>query len=174
MIRRKLIQEKKGDVFQILIVLIIIFALSLVGFLALTISTRVNTFWDESGLLNETATGTQAIDTLQDTAPKTTDYAILFAFIGMNIGVVIAAVRTKFSATTIILFIFLTMISIMISAGLVNMYQGLATTPSVSDIGESLTFTNFLFSKYLPLIICVLSAFVMLIMYGKQGGDIVS
>jgi ammonia channel protein AmtB len=170
----KPIKQKKGDIFQILIVLIIIFALALIGFLTLTITTRVNTFWDDSGLLNETAVGTEAINKMQDTAPKTTDYAILFLFIGMNIGIIISAVRTNFSPVTIILFIFLTFISIMIAAGMVNMYQGLAQSPSVSDIGESLTFTNFLFSKYLPLIICVVSALVMLLMWGKSGGDIIS
>ena len=170
----KPISQKKGDIFQILIILIIIFAITLIGFITLTITTRINTFWDDSGLLNETAVGTEAIDKLQDTAPKTTDYAILFLFIGMNIGVIISAVRTNFSAVTIVLFIFLTLISIMISAGMVNMYQGLAQSPSVEDIGESLTFTNFLFSKYLPLIICVISALVMLLMYGRGGMDIIS
>lgn len=164
--------SKKGDVFQILIVLIIIFAIALVGFLTLTMTTRVNTFWDDSGYLNETATGKQAIDTMQDTAPKTTDWAILLLFLGMNIGVVISAVRTNFTPVTVILFIFLTLISIMIAAGMVNMYQGMAQTPSVADIGDSLPLTNFLFSKYLPLIISILSAFAMILMYGKAGGDI--
>ena len=167
-------KQKKGDIFQILIVLIIIFIVALIGFITLTLTTRVNTFWDDSGLLNDTAVGTKAIDTLQDTAPRTTDYAILFLFLGMNIGVVISAVRTNFTPVTIILFIFLTLISIIVAAGMVNMYQGLAQTPSVADIGESLTFTGFLFSKYLPLLITIISAFVMLIMYGKSGGDIIS
>ena len=167
-------KQKKGDIFQILIVLIIIFVVALIGFITLTLTTRVNTFWDESELLNDTAVGMKAIDTLQDTAPRTTDYAILFLFLGMNIGVVISAVRTNFTPVTIILFIFLTLISIIVAAGMVNMYQGLAQTPSVIDIGESLTFTGFLFSKYLPLLITIISAFVMLIMYGKSGGDIIS
>lgn len=171
---RKKITNKKGDVFQILIVLIIIFAVSLVAFLTLTITTRVNTFWDDSGLLNSTATGEKAIDQMQDTAPKTTDWAILLLFLGMDIGVVISAVRTNFTAITVVLFIFLTLISIMVAAGMVNMYQGLAQEPSVADIGESLPLTNFIFSKYLPMIICILSAFVMIIMYGKSGDLIVN
>jgi len=168
------LKQKKGDVFQITIVLIIIFVVALIGFITLTLTTRVNTFWDDSGMLNDTVVGMKAIDTLQDTAPRTTDYAILFLFLGMNIGVVISAVRTNFTPVTIMLFIFLTLISIIVAAGMVNMYQGLAQTPTVSDIGESLTFTGFLFSKYLPLLITVISAFVMLIMYGKSGGDIIS
>lgn len=172
--RRSIIKQKKGDMFQIFIVLIIIFILAIVGFLTLTLTTRVNSFWLSSGLLNDTDTGTTAIIKIQESAPHTTDYAILFLFLGMNIGVVISAVRTKFSPTTIVLFIFLMLISIIVAAGMVNMYQGLAQTASVADIRENLTFTNFLFSKYLPLIITILSALTMLIMYGKQSGDIIS
>ncbi len=54
------------------------------------------------------------------------------------------------------------------------MYQGMAQTPSVVDIGESLGLTGFIFSKYLPLVITILSALTMIIMYGKQGADILS
>jgi uncharacterized membrane protein YidH (DUF202 family) len=122
-------------------------------------------------MLNETVVGTNAINQLQDTAPKTTDYAILFLFIGLNIGILISAIKTNFHPATIILFIFLVLIAIMVSAGMVNMYQGLAQTPSVADVGATLPFTNFLFSKYLPLIITVISAFVLILMYGKSGGD---
>lgn len=170
---RSILKSKKGDMFQVIIVLIIILVVSIVGFLTLTITTRVNTFWDESELLNETAIGMEAIDTMQDTAPKTTDWAILLLFLGMNIGVVISAVRTNFTPVTIILFIFLMLISIMFSAGAVNIYQGLSQSEGVEEIHTSLPLTNFLFSKYLPLIISVISLFVMLLMWGKSGGEII-
>jgi len=168
-----MLKQKKGDMFQILIVLIIIFVAAIIGFICLVLTTGVNTFWDDSGMLNGTATGTKAIDQMQQSAPNITDWAILLLFLGMNIGVVISAVRTNFTPATIILFIFLTLIAIMISAGMVNMYQGLVQTPSVADMGAQLTLTNFIFSKYLPLVICILSAFVMLLMYGKSSGEII-
>jgi hypothetical protein len=167
------LKQKKGDIFQIFIVLIILIVVAIIGFICLVLTTRVNTFWDNSGLLNNTISGTNAINIMQDTAPKTTDYAILFLFIGLNIGVLISAVKTNFHPATIVLFIFLVLIAIMISAGIVNMYQGLAQTPSVADVGAQLPFTNFLFSKYLPLIITIISAFVLILMYGKQEGDII-
>lgn len=168
------INQKKGDVFQVLFMMIIILVVSIVGLLVLVITTRVNSFWDSSGLLNGTAVGINAIDTLQDTAPLTTDYAILFIFIGMNIGVMIAAVRTNFTPLTVMLFIFLMFISIIIAAMSVNIYQGFAQTDSIIDVSAQLTFTNFLFSKYFPLVINVICALIMLLMYGKSGGDIVS
>lgn len=171
---RKITKQKKGDMFQVVFALIIIFIAAVVGLLFLVLTNGVNDFWQESGLLNETAVGQAAIDTLQDTAPKTTDYAILFLFLGLNIGVTISAVRTNFSALTIIIFIFLTLISIMTAAGMVNMYQGLAQQETVLPTSSELTFTNFLFSKYLPLIVSIICAFVMIVMYGKSGGDIIT
>ena len=62
----------------------------------------------------------------------------------------------------------------MISAGMVNMYQGFAQQSSIIDVSGNLVLTNFIFSKYLPLIISVISALVMLFMYGKSGQDIIS
>jgi ammonia channel protein AmtB len=169
---RNIIREKKGDTFQIMVMLILIFVIALFGLLTLVLTTRVNTFWDSSGLLNATAVGTQAIDKLQDTAPKTTDYAIFFLFLGMNIGIVVGAIRTNFSAAIIFLFILLTLVEIVIAAGLVNLYQGFAQQPTIIDVSSGLTFTNFIFSKYLPLLVSMISAFVMIIMYGKSGQEI--
>jgi len=171
---RNLLAQKKGDVFQVLFMLVLIFIVAIVGLLCLVLTTRVNEFWDESGLLNETETGTKAIETMQETAPRTTDYAVFFLFLGMNIGIIVAAVRTNFSAVIIFLFILLTLIAIMGAAGVVNMYQGLAQQGSIIDVSGKLNLTNFIFSKYLPLIISIICALVMLIMYGKSGGDIIS
>jgi len=169
-----MIKQKKGDVFQVLFMIVLILGSALVGLITLTLTTRVNDFWDSSGMLNETSSGQEAIDTMQDTAPKTTDYAILFLFLGMNIGIVISAVRTNFSATIIFLFILLTLVAIIIAAGAVNIYQGMAQQPTVIDVSSQLTFTNILFSRYFPLMISVICAFVMLIMYGKSGQDILA
>jgi hypothetical protein len=171
---KNIIKQKKGDVFQVIFMVALLLAIAIVGFITLTITTRVNEYWDSSGLLNETAVGTHAIDVMQDTAPKTTDYAIFFMFIGMNIGIIVAAVRTNFSATIIFLFILLTLIAIMFAAGAVNLYQGLAQQPSVIDVGNQLTLTNFIFSKYLPLIISMVCAFIMLLIWGKGGDSIVT
>lgn len=171
---RSIIKQKKGDIFQVIIMLIILLVIAIVGLICLVLTTNVNNFWDSSGLLNDTAVGTQAIDTLQDTAPKTTDYAIFFLFLGMNIGILVAAVRTNFSPIIIFLFILLTLIAIMFAAGAVNMYQGLAQQSNVIDISSGLTFTNFLFSRYLPLVVSMICAGIMLIMYGRSGGDIIT
>lgn len=165
--------NKKGDIFQVVFLLILIFAVALVGLICLILTTHINNFWDDSGLLNETATGTESINTLQELAPRTTDYTILFLFIGLTLGTTIAAVRTNFSAVTLLIFIFLTFIAIIEAAGFVNMYHGLADLTEIQPISNQLHFTNFLFSKYLPLLVTCLCALIMLIMYGKQEGTVI-
>lgn len=170
---RSLIKDKKGDVFQIFFLLAIILAVAIVGVIMLKLTTSVNNFWDSSGLLNQTAVGEKSINTLQETAPRTTDYTIFFLFLAMNIGITIAAVKTNFSPLLIFLFIMLTLVAIMIAAGVVNMYQGLAQQPSIIGVSSQLTLTNFIFSKYLPLFISIICALTMIIMWGKSGGDIV-
>lgn len=170
---RSLIKSKKGDIFQVLFMLVLVFAVAVVGLICLILTTHVNEGWYNTPNFNETVIAKQSIDTLQDSAPKLTDYTVFFLFLGLNIGVIVGAVRTNFSATIIILFIFLTFFSILVAAGLVNMYQGLAQSSSVVDISSDLRLTNFIFSKYTPLLISIICTLVMLIMYGKSGGDII-
>jgi len=173
-LRRPIVKQKKGDIFQVLFMIAILLVVAIVGLICLVLTTRINDFWDESGLLNQTQTGQDAIDTMQETAPRTTDYTILFLFLGMNIGILVAAVRTNFSAVIIFMFILLTLIAIMFAAGSVNLYQGLAQQPEIIGVSSALTFTNFIFSKYFPLIISMICAFVLLVMYGKSGQDIIN
>lgn len=163
--------NKKGDMFQVLFLIVILLVVSIVGLLFLTMTVKVNNFWDDSGMLNDTIVGTESIDTMQDIAPKTTDYAIFFLFIGLNIGVLAAAVKTNFSPVIIFAFLLLTLIAIMVAAGAVNMYQGLAQQDEILSTSDQLTLTNFIFSEYFPLVISVLCGAVMIIMWGKSGGE---
>lgn len=166
-------KQKKGDIFQILFMLTLLVVVAITGVLMLVLTTHVNNFWEESGLLNETTAGKESLETMQRVAPRTTDYVTFFLFMGMIIGITISAVRTDFNAITIILFIFIMLISIVMAAGFVNIYRGIALADGVSTISSDLTLTNFIFSKYTPLITGILCALVMIIMYGKGGGEIV-
>ncbi len=167
-------KNKKGDIFQIFFVITILLVVAIVGVICLRLTNGVNSFYEETGILNDTAVGREAITQIETTAPKTTDYAVFLLFLGLNIGVVIAAVRTNFSAAVIFLFIFLMLIAIFFAAGAVNMYQGLAQQPDMLSTSNQLTLTNFIFSKYFPLIISIICALIMLLMWGKSGGDIIT
>ncbi|MFX1312074.1 MAG: hypothetical protein ACFFHD_05635 [Promethearchaeota archaeon] len=164
--------NKKGDIFQVMFMLILIFAVAIVGLICLFLTTNINNFWDDSGLLNQSEKAGESIDTMQRIAPKTTDYTILFLFIGLIMGTTIAAIKTNFSVVTILLFIFLTMVAVMEAAGFVNLYRGLADDSAIRSVSQDLHWTDFIFSKYLPLLTICICALMMILMYAKSGGEI--
>jgi len=168
-----LIQNKKADVFQIFVVLIITVAVAITGLLMLVMTNQINDFWANSPFVTVNSTAYNANVILQETAPKTTDYAIFFVFLGLNLGCVIAAVKTNFSPILIFFFILLTFISIMMAAGMVNLYQGFAHAAGVIETASELTLTNFVFSKYTPLFVTMISALILIIMYGKSSSEII-
>ena len=166
--------NKKGDIFNILFLLIILLIAAIVGLLMLTLSSKVLTFYEDTGLLNNTAIGQQAVDKLQLYGPTYTDYMIFFLFIGSTVGICISAIRTNFTPTIMFLFILMMFFDIFVAAGIVNIYQGFAQMPTLADIANQLTLTNFIFSRYTPLIVAILCALLMLLMWGKTSSDIVS
>lgn|SRR3990167_3535493 len=166
--------NKKGDVTQILFLLIILFITAILGILFWGLTDGVLQTQEDIGLFNDTVLAQQSIDKLQETAPRTTDYMVFFLFLGGIIGLMISAVRTNFSPTIMLLFVMYLIIAIFIASGLVNVYSGFAQSPVLSDSANDLIITNFIFSKYTPLIFAVLGTILMIIMWGKSGGDIVT
>jgi len=171
---RNIIQSKKGDMFQLLFLLIILFISAIVGLLFLGMTYGVFDTFSETGLLNETVVGQNAMNTLRGNAPYTTDYMVFFLFIGGIIGVCVSAIRTDFSPTLVILFIFLLLITIFVASGFVNIYSGFASAEALEETAGDLTLTGFIFSRYTPLLFAVLGGIIMLIMWSKQGGDIIT
>ena len=166
--------NKKGDVFQILFLLIMLFIAGIVGLLFLKMTTGVLDAYPNLPTYNVTPELQHTQEVLSDSAPRTTDYMIFFLFLFGYVGITISAVRTKFSPMTMFFFAILAIITIFVSSGMVNIYQGFAQSDALIDTSSQLTFTNFMFSQYTPAFMLVISAMVMIIMWGRSGSDIVT
>jgi len=164
--------NKKGDIFQLVFILIILLIAAIVGLLFLTLSGKVITIYQSMPIMNQT-TVVEVNNVMQQTAPTTTDYMIFFIFLGSVMGVVISAVKTNFSPTIIFMFLMLLVITIFVASGVVNIYSGFAQDVTLAEYANQLTLTNFIISKYTPLIMAVLGGLILLIMYGKSGSDII-
>jgi len=169
---RKITLNKKGDIFQLSFVMIIVFITAMVGILFLAFTNQVNDYWVVSGLLNQSEAATSTVATMQATAPLTTDYAVFFIFLGSTLGICISAVRTKFSPTLVFFFILLLILTIFIASGIVNVYSGFAEV--LPNEAAQLTLTGIILGKYMPLMMAIIGGFIMIIMYSKQGGEIIS
>jgi len=167
------IKEKKGDIFQIIFVLIILLIIAIMALLTGKLSLEITKAYQLPGLhLNDSSAGVQANQLIQDMTPPLLDFFVFFFFLGSNVGLIVSAIRTKYSPTIIFLFIMLLIIEILIASGFVNIYQGFHDEPSLQPIPQQMPLTNILFSKYTPLIFTVIGAIVLIFMYGKSGGDI--
>jgi len=163
--------NKRGDISQLPVVLIIVIIAVIVGFLTLTMTSKVNETF--ISIEPDNSTAEHATQVINSNAPYTTDYMIFFLFLGSNLALIIGAVRTKFSPTVIFFFILLLIITIFVAAGFVNIYQGIADSSGFQETHDKLTLTNFIFSKFLPLIMTVIGILIMIVMWGKSGGEII-
>jgi len=166
--------NKKADIFQLVVLLVILFVAAIFGILTLRLSNGVNDFWEESGMLENTPIGQRYVDKMQDTAPKTVDYMIFLLFTGGVIALLISGARTSFSPTIFFMFLILLLITIFIASGMVNIYSGFTQQATLTDEAGQLVLTGFIFSKYTPLLMTVIGGLIMLVMWSKSGGDIIT
>lgn len=166
--------NRKGDVFQLLFVLIIVFIATVVGLLFWGLTSKVLDAYQNTPAMQASPIAAQTNALLQETGPKTTDYMIFFLFLFSNVGILLSASRTRFSPTVIFLFIILTLITIFVAAGFVNIYQGFAQADALSSAASQLSLTNFVFSKYTPLFMSVMSGLIMFLMWSRSGGEIIA
>lgn len=164
----------KTGLFELLYLLIIILVTAIIAILFYALTDKFTTAFDESGVFPEDSTAEKANKAIQSHAPHIADEFVFFLFLFSIIALIIAAAKTNFSPTVIFLFVIVLILAVLIAAGMVDIYQGLAQEDELSEYSTNLTLTNIIFSRFTPLIICVLGFIIVMIMYGKSGGDIVT
>jgi uncharacterized membrane protein YeaQ/YmgE (transglycosylase-associated protein family) len=163
------VQQKKGDIFQIIFVLVIVLVMAILGLLCGKLGYEITEAYKDPALgLQDTDSGSQANTQIQQMSIPLMDFFIFFFFLGSNIGLIISAIKTKYSPTIIFLFILLLLLEILLASGVVNLYQGFQSETSLDPIPTQFVLTNMLLSKYFPLIISVIGAVVLIFMYSKQ------
>jgi len=163
----------RGNIFQLVALVVILFVVAIVGLLFLSLSSKVTGTYQNLSIFNDSVIAQQANAKMLETAPRTTDYMIFFLFVGSIIGLLISASKTQFSSGIFFLFALLLIITIFVASGMVNIYSGFSQSAALSEYADQLTLTGYIFSKYTPLILTVLGGIIMLIMWGKQGNDII-
>ena len=164
--------NKKGDVFQIFFIMIILFCIALIGLLFGVLAYRFSGALGESSLFNDAPLAQSANELTKTMSWSVGEEFIFFFFFGANIALIIAAARTRFSPVVIFLFILLVLMAILVASGFVNIYSTFADEPSIADYTVHKTITNLIFSKYFPIMISIISAIILVIMYGKSGNEI--
>lgn len=167
---RSLIKNKKGNAIGIIVVLIFIFIIAIVALLVGALSKKFSAEFNERIDLPDNSSAEQAFNRVDEMSVNILDQLVFFIFLGLNVGIIISAAKTKFSPIVIGIFIFLLIFAVIIAAGLTNLYTEFADSTQMSEYSDQMNLTGFVFNRFTPLIICILSGLTMIIMYGKQPG----
>lgn len=170
---RSIVKDKKGDVFQIIFLFAFITVVAILGLFFGFLSWQITGAYADLEQINNTDAARESNDQIHNAAPLVDDTFVLFFFLFGVISLLVAAARTEFNVIVIGLFIILLLLAAFLASIETNIYRGLADDPAISDYSSRLTFKNILFSKYMPLIIVLIGMIVLLIMYGKAGGNII-
>lgn len=156
-------KNKKANVIGLLFILIFIFIIAMFALITMHIGKGFSEKFQELNVTAKDPIAGAVIDDVADMSPSIADELVFFIFLGLNIGVIASAVKTRFNPIVMGVFFILLILAVVIAAGLTNFF-----TEAVSLLDETMTLTGFIFNKYTPLIMCVLSGLIMIIMYGKQ------
>lgn len=167
-----MIKAKKG-IFALLLLIAILTITAVFGLITYRTIKEVNQVYDDSGLFENNTIGSESNIKIKTTARYGIDNMFFFIFLGGMIGLIFGAVKTKFSPILMFIFILVFLISIFLAAMSAEIYHGFATTGDLEETADELIFIKIILSKFFPLIICVLGGVIMVIMWGKQGGEIV-
>ena len=166
------ILAKKG-IFGLIILIVIVLITAITGLLIYSLVREVNSAYLESDLFDDAEIAQEVTRDMEIISKHTVDEMVFFIYLGSVIALIAGAVRTKFSPILIFIFILEFLIAIFLASGATNIYQGFASTDVLSAASEELVLTGILHSQYSPLIIAVIGAIILILMWGKQGGDIV-
>lgn len=169
---RGIFENKKGDVLSLIPLMVILLIIAILGLFFFYVAWKFTTELDSTGVLDSNENAKSVNSNLTHWIPDINDETVLFFFLAMTIGLVIAAVRTNFNPVVIFIFMLLLIVAIFLAAQSTNIYRGFADEPAISDYSSKLTFTNVLFSRFTPLIITLIGAVLIIIMYGKSGSNI--
>lgn len=165
-------KDKRGDVLSMIALLVILLIIAVLGLFFFFLSWTFTDEIDKTGVLDSQANAVTVNNKLTNWIPNINDETVLFFFLAMTIGLVVAAVRTNFNPVIIFIFLLLLLVAVFIAAQSANIYRGFADEAVLSAYSSKLTFTNILFSKFTPLIIVLIGAVLLVIMYGKSGSNI--
>jgi len=165
-------KAKKG-IFALLLIIAILTITAVFGLITYRTIKGVNQVYDDSGLFEDNPIGNESNIAIKETSKYGIDNMVFFLFLGSIVGLIFGAVKTRFSPILMFLFLMVFLISIFLASTSAEIYHGFATTGDLEETADELTFTGIIFSKYFPLMICIIGAIIMIIMWGKQGGEIV-
>lgn len=161
--------NKKGDVLDILSLIIIVFIICF-GFFVISFSIPYITNGLSNAGLNNTEQGTNAINVLYDFGTNTIQKGVLWLFIGLCIGTLISAFYSDTHPVWLFLYIAFLIIAVILAGYLANAYET-ATNLDVFGGWQQITLTTIMQHSVIVFIsVAILSWIIMFVKFVSGNG----
>ena len=162
---RKISKNKRGDVTDMLIFLILTFAFSIILFVLPIVITEITDGLNTGGL-NNTVEGANAIDKLSDFGVTGIQRGFFLLFVGFIISTLITSFLVRTHPIFMFLYIFILGLTIFIATFLGNAYDDLVTNPIFTEQLTSQTLFHLVMNNIITILIAV-GALSMIIVFSK-------
>lgn len=172
---KPLIQNKKGQLVSIILVVITLFVIGIILFFFNHLNKQVydslDKYFEENPDLNNTEAH-QATEDLQGIeGSRIWDYAFLAVFFGMMIQMLIFSFASRTNVAFFWLFVISGILILIIAVALSNIWQEMAANPEFATTLTRFTITNTILGTYYPTIITGVMFLGLIILFGKFPGQ---
>lgn len=166
--------NKRGDIMSLIVVVVIIFVFAIIG----VVFTKV--FKDSIEELNKTpefqdSSNIQHAFNTASEGTKYLDYAFIFLFFALSIGLIISSIYIKTHPAFFVVFLIGWLIAIVLAAVFANVYVEVTNQTELQETSSLFKYTTNMI-QILPMLIFVVGLIVAVILYGKaknpSQGDI--
>lgn len=172
---KTLIQNKKGQLVSIILVVITLFIIGIILFFFNHMNKQVYDSLDEyfegNADLNNTEAHTAVEDLQGVEGSNIWDYAFLAIFIGMMIQMLLFSFASRQNVAFFWLFVVMGILVLIIGTALSNVWQEMAANPEFATTLTRFTITNTILGTYYPTIITGIMFLGLIILFGKFPGQ---
>lgn len=165
---RSIIKSRRGDASSIIVITVFLLVFALIALVGVTFVKPILTEVLVSEEIQGNSNAVSAITTLKDNASGFIDYAFIFIFVGLILGLFVTAYFTDANPIFIVIYIIMMIIAVFLASQFSNLWYDVSTDPNLETYANELPMTKRILSGYFPLIMLVVAIIGMIILYGKS------
>lgn len=168
----KIIKNKRGDITDMLIFLILVFVFATILFIFTFIVPQL-TDGLRAGGLNNTPEGTNAIDRLEAFGSEGIQRGFFLLFMGFIISTFITSFLVRTHPIFLFLYLFILALTLLVGTFLGNAYEDISNIPILAEQLQSQTLINVVMTNYILILLGVgaLSMFIVFAKFSTFGGQ---
>jgi cbb3-type cytochrome oxidase subunit 3 len=172
---KPLLQDKKGQLASILLVVITLFVIGIILFFFNHLNKQVydslDDYFEGNEGLNQSEAHNATVELQGIEGSNIWDYAFLAIFFGMMLQMLIFSFASRTNVAFFWLFVVAGIVILIVGVALSNIWQEIAADPEFATTITRFTITNTLLGTYYPTIITGVMFLGMIIMFGKFPGQ---